>query len=98
MPSTATSVEGPPHGPGRSRPRSYCIVSAQSQAARRVEAQLQAAFRLLEAFPFAGQERREGVRRYALTRYPYVIFYGLDATAGEVRVFTIRHAARRPVG
>lgn len=68
------------------------------RGAHRVEAHLQAAFRLIEAYPGIGQKRRRGIRRLVLTRYPYLIFYGVDDARGEVRVFTIRHAARRPFG
>lgn len=63
-------------------------------AARRVEAELQAAFQLIAAYPQIGHMRARDVRRFALPRYPYLIFYGVDEGAGEVRVFTVRHAAR----
>jgi len=46
--------------------------------------------------PQAAQEMtgRPGVRRAPLIRYPYLIYYTIDAD--EVTILRIRHAARRP--
>ena len=65
--------------------------------ARSVQDQLAATFEPLAAYPYAGEARRRGVRRFALPRYPYLIFYGVDPDGQEVQVFTIRHAARRAI-
>lgn len=70
------------------------IQARNPPAARRVEAELHAAFQLIAAHPWIGHTRARGVRRFALPRYPYLIFYGVDERVGEVRVFTVRHAAR----
>nr|WP_282103487.1 type II toxin-antitoxin system RelE/ParE family toxin [Methylobacterium sp. 37f] len=65
--------------------------------ARKVEAALQEAFRLIAAYPYVGQIRRQGVRRFAVPRHPYLIFYGVDAAAQQINVLTVRHAAREDV-
>jgi len=51
---------------------------------------------LIEEHPEAAQEMigRPGVRRAPLIRYPYLIYYTIDAD--EVTILRIRHAARRP--
>ena len=65
-------------------------------AARNVEAELKAAFRLIQTNPYVGRETRRGVRRFVLPRYPYLIFYSVNEVADEVSVFSVRHGARRP--
>ena len=37
-----------------------------------------------------------GVRVLTLTRYPYRVFYEVDANAEEVTILHVRHARRRP--
>lgn len=75
-----------------------CLAARSPGAARRVEGQLRSALRLIAVHPYVGRERRGGVRRFAIPRSPYLIFYDVDAAADEVRVLTIRHAARREIG
>jgi toxin ParE1/3/4 len=65
------------------------------QAALRVEGELRAAFALLAAHPGAGPLRGGGVRRFALPRYPYLIFFRVDLKDEAISILTIRHAARR---
>ena len=71
------------------------LVTRNPQAARRIEDALQDAFALIAAYPRIGHELRDGVRRLALPRYPYLIFYGIDEAAHAVNVFAVRHAARQ---
>lgn len=73
---------------------SYLVVR-NPQAARRVEDALRDAFELIAAYPHVGNELRDGVRRLALPRYPYLIFYGVNEADRAVDVFAVRHAARQ---
>jgi plasmid stabilization system protein ParE len=50
---------------------------------------------LIVTYPHVGHALRDGVRRLALPRYPYLIFYGVSETSDVIDVFAIRHAARR---
>ena len=73
---------------------SYLVVR-NPQAARRVEDALQDAFELIAAYPRVGNDLRDGVRRLAIPRYPYLIFYGVNEVDGAADVFAVRHAARQ---
>jgi len=72
------------------------IAQRSPQGARRVEARFRRVVELIAEHPEAAQEMigRSGVRRAPLIRYPYLIYYTIDA--GEVTILRIRHAARRP--
>lgn len=67
------------------------------QGAQRVEAALQDAFALIATYPHVGHELRKGVRRFPLSRYPYLIFYRVQDAEGVIDVFTVRHAAEPPI-
>jgi toxin ParE1/3/4 len=72
------------------------IKTRSPQGAAHVRERLDGVMAMLMDHPFAGQEtNRRGVRRVALTPYPYVIFYRVDDE--EVVVMRLRHAARRPI-
>lgn len=66
--------------------------TAAAAVADRIEAQIAR----LERFPFMGHAKyRPDVRMCRVGRYPFLIFYSI---AGEdVRILSIRHAARRPL-
>ena len=50
---------------------------------------------LLAQFPNAGQPTRlSWLRRFALRPYPYLVFY--EATAAEIIIHSVWHAARNP--
>lgn len=50
----------------------------------------------LGRFPLMGHPKyRPGVRMIPLRRYPYLIFYSVEA--GEVQILSVRHGARRPM-
>ena len=66
------------------------------EGAQRVEEAIQEALALIARYPEIGHERQQRVRRFALPRYPYLIFYRVDEPSDAVEVFAIRHAARRP--
>jgi plasmid stabilization system protein ParE len=71
-------------------------ISAQSpQGAVHIEAHVRRAFAHIARYPEAAQrlDRRSGVRRLPLARYPYVIYYEHDADT--VTILRILHGARR---
>lgn len=50
----------------------------------------------LGRFPLMGHPKyKPGVRMIPLRHYPYLIFYSVEA--GEVKILTVRHGARRPL-
>lgn len=65
-------------------------------ASERVKASLQDAMDLLADYPDAGALQRLGVRRYAVPRLPYLIFYRRNDAEQVIDVLTIRHSAREP--
>jgi plasmid stabilization system protein ParE len=65
------------------------------QGAARVAMRTETVLAVLLDYPHAGQRTDyHGVRRVALTPYPYVIFY--RATPAEIIVMRFRHTARKP--
>ena len=72
------------------------IAQRSPQGAKRVEARFRQVVEFIAQHPQAAQEMtgRPGVRRAPLIRYPYLIYYTIDAD--EVTILRIRHAARRP--
>lgn len=73
------------------------LESRDPQASRRVEQQLAAALRSLLDHPRAGRPVGRGLRRFAVPRMPYLIYYRIDEAADAIGITTIRHAARRPI-
>lgn len=71
------------------------LYARNPSAALRVEADLKAALRLISSYPEIGRRHRRDVRRFAVPRCPYLIFYGIGSALDEINIFTIRHAARR---
>jgi plasmid stabilization system protein ParE len=50
---------------------------------------------LLGEFPLIGHPTDEAeVRVLPVVRYPFMIFYAIDAAAGEVVILHVRHTAR----
>ena len=50
----------------------------------------------LERFPYSGPRTAiEEVRRIVVRRYPYILYYVVDATRREVVIVTIQHGGRR---
>ena len=71
------------------------IEADSPQGANHVRERIQTFFRLLMQHPYAGQATDlPGVRRLALSPYPYLIFYRV--TNSEVIVQRMRHTSRRP--
>ena len=71
------------------------VAERSPQGARKVQARMQAITALLAQYPHCGQLTSEsGLRRIVTPPYPYLIFY--EATAEEVVIIGVRHAAREP--
>lgn len=64
-------------------------------AAQRVEDRIRAAIDMLETFPGLGvTTNEEDVRRMPLGRFPYIVFYRVNESAGEIHVLRVVHGAR----
>jgi plasmid stabilization system protein ParE len=85
-----------PHATRDLRSVSAYLLEHNPKAAIRVRAALFEALALIARHPRAGRAQEGGSRRYALPRYPYLIFYRVDDAKGIIGIVTIRHAARRP--
>ena len=71
------------------------IEARSPQGAPHVQARIQAVIDLLLQHPRAGRLTSQGrLRRMIVSPYPYLIFY--EATADEIVIHGVRHAARRP--
>jgi toxin ParE1/3/4 len=71
------------------------IVQHNPEAAQRVEDAIRARCERLADFPFAAVATDEpNVRRLPLVRYPYTIYYRIDAMRGLVEIARVVHAAR----
>lgn len=65
------------------------------QAALRVRASILETLQTLALFPHAGRRQSvEGVRKIVTHRYPYIVYYTIDAEADELIIATIQHPAR----
>lgn len=65
------------------------------EAALHVRAAILSALQRLAAFPLSGRAQSvEGVRKLVVRKYPYLVYYVIDAAAGEVIILTVQHAAR----
>jgi plasmid stabilization system protein ParE len=65
-------------------------------AAKRVRSAIDNALNLLTSFPTIGVVHERDVRKYVMPRFPYLIYYSIAEREQEIRIITIRHAARRP--
>ena len=64
-------------------------------AALRVRAAILESLQDLVLFPELGRRQTlEAVRKLVTRKYPYLVYYSLDQSAGEIIILTIRHAAR----
>ena len=65
-----------------------------ASAAKRVVARIERTIRNIGDFPEMAQETREpGVRRIPSGRYPYLVYYTVEAD--EVVILHVRHGARQ---
>jgi plasmid stabilization system protein ParE len=64
-------------------------------AAVRVRSAILDTLQLLLQYPRIGRVQTvEGVRKIVTRRYPYIVYYSVDADAQEVVVITVQHPAR----
>jgi plasmid stabilization system protein ParE len=71
------------------------IRSKNPVAAVKVRAAILATLQMLVQFPHAGRaQSTEGVRKIVARRYPYIVYYSVDAAAQEIVVIAINHPAR----
>jgi toxin ParE1/3/4 len=66
-------------------------------AAKSVRSSIARALDVVNNFPAIGVVQKRGVRKYVVPQFPYLIYYSIAAREQEVRIITIRHAARRPL-
>jgi toxin ParE1/3/4 len=65
-------------------------------SATRVRDEIRRTIALLERFPFSGTRTEvDPVRKVVVRRYPYIIYYLVDAERSEVVILAIHHGARR---
>ena len=73
------------------------IAARSPQGARRVQGRIQNVIEILLLHPQIGTRTDDLViRRMTTPPYPYLVFY--EATATEIIIHAIRHAARDPSG
>jgi plasmid stabilization system protein ParE len=70
------------------------LVQLNPIAARAAVARIESTARQIGMFPYMGRVKyRQNVRMFPVRRFPYLIFYTIEAD--EVVILSIRHAARR---
>lgn len=72
------------------------IHARNPMAARQVKEALQSAMQLIASHPYVGRAQTRGLRRFAVPRLPYLIFYRVKELADVVEVIRLRHGARTP--
>jgi toxin ParE1/3/4 len=71
------------------------LVQRSPPGARKVKLAIQRTVEQLERFPGIGTpQKTQGVRKMVVRKYPYLVYYIIDAGADEVRILTILHASR----
>ena len=74
---------------------SYIHQNSRSAAVAVVQ-RIEALTELLEEFPLVGHLTDEaGVRVLAVVRYPFLIFYAIDETAGGIVILHVLHTAQQ---
>lgn len=58
--------------------------------------ELDRAFAMIGTMPRIGQQSERGLRRFALRRFPYLVWYTVHEEANVVRVLAITHQRRNP--
>lgn len=65
-------------------------------AALRVRAAILESLQHLAMFPRVGRRQNvEAVRKLLTRRYPYLVYYMVDESAGEIIILAVRHPARK---
>ncbi len=71
------------------------IKSHNPWAAQHVRAAILASIKNLATFPFLGKsDRAESIRKIGTKKYPYIVYYRIDESYGEIVIITIQHGAR----
>lgn len=74
----------------------YLIVRSPL-GARNVQLAMQATFAQLANFPGLGRRQRAtGLRKIGVGRYPYNVYYSVDAQADEIVIISVRHMSSAP--
>jgi len=64
--------------------------------AERVRTAILVTLRTIIDLPRAGRlQMADGVRKIAVRRYPYLVYYRIDDNVGEIVVLAVQHSARR---
>ena len=72
------------------------IVTNNPEAALRIETAIKRAAQSLETMPWRGRRQlQRNMRKIGLGKYPYNIFYHVDAAQQIVTIINIRHTALR---
>jgi toxin ParE1/3/4 len=72
------------------------LVARSPAGARRVRAAILVTLQSIIDLPYAGRLQTENaVRKVAVRRYPYLVYYRVDEDAEEIVILTIQHSARR---
>jgi len=65
------------------------------EAALRVRSAILESLQNLTLFPYLGRRQKvEGVRKLLTRRYPYLVYYTVDDSAGEIVILAIQHPAQ----
>ena len=71
------------------------IRTRNPSAAERVRTAILESIEILARFPNAGRRQNIGnVRKLVVRRYPYLVYYRIDAAAAAVIVVAVQHSAR----
>jgi toxin ParE1/3/4 len=70
--------------------------SRNPAAAQRVRAAIYESLQDLILFPRVGRlQQTEGVRKFVIPRYAYLIYYAVDDAAEEIIVLSVKHSAQK---
>ena len=73
------------------------IEARNPAAADRVLRTIKRSIDRLADFPYSARPSEvQGIRELAVVRYPYIVFYTVDESAGEVHVLRVRHTSQDP--
>jgi toxin ParE1/3/4 len=76
----------------------FAYIAVDSQpSAHRVIARIKHSIDQLADFPYSGRPSEiADIRELPVVRYPYIVFYTVDAPADEVLVLRVRHTSQDP--
>jgi toxin ParE1/3/4 len=72
------------------------LASRSPVGAERVRAAILLTLRTIVELPLAGRlQTTDAVRKLAVRRYPYLVYYQVDENCAEIVVLTIQHSSRQ---